>query len=192
MEEIEWRDVDGFEELYEVCADGIVRDKRRRRALSVSVDNRVCLYVDGRRFQRTVARIVAEAFKPYDGMDADKVLHVDGNKGNNAVSNLRWMKHEAQDVSGIKMASQKPGRPTNESRLRDLEASLSVAHKKLDDIIDLIKSGAVASCGVPDEAYDHLRADVDAVKEIVSKLPPTAADTIRNAEMMMEENGFYD
>lgn len=49
----------------------------------------VSLYRDGKGYGKLVHRLVAEAFIPNNDPTKDTVDHIDGNKLNNNVSNLR-------------------------------------------------------------------------------------------------------
>lgn len=51
----------------------------------------VNLYRDGKGYGKLVHHLVAEAFIPNDDPTKDTVDHIDGNKQNNEVSNLRWL-----------------------------------------------------------------------------------------------------
>ena len=99
------KDIPGFEGLYVVTDGGDVMSIYRQytdkigrlmfkasRVLSAAPDNRgyriVHLYDrDGGSAAKSVHRLVAEAF--IDGM-SEQVNHIDGNRGNNNVSNLEW------------------------------------------------------------------------------------------------------
>ncbi|AEK07107.1 hypothetical protein JOEDIRT_76 [Mycobacterium phage JoeDirt] len=109
----EWRDVPGWEGLYQVSSLGRVRSverlaiqKRWGRPNVRVVRERILkpytsgpkppiylmvrLYRDGKKTQRKVHHLVAEAFlgpKPFE--DA-KVLHWDDDQSNNRADNLRW------------------------------------------------------------------------------------------------------
>lgn len=97
MPEIEWRIIDGFNGLYEVSSDGHVRNTETERLLAACVDgsDKGYLYVHlmdrthKKKVNRHIHRLVAAAFienpenKPY-------VDHIDGDRFNNSVDNLRW------------------------------------------------------------------------------------------------------
>lgn len=89
---MEWRPVVGFEGRYEVSDDGQVRSLcwERVRILKPGLSsNKYFTVTIGRGNTRTVHSLVAEAFlgpRP-EGME---VLHIDGSRDNNHVSNLRY------------------------------------------------------------------------------------------------------
>lgn len=88
-----WKDVVGFEGLYEVSNHGRVRraDTKRMKATPLNVYGypQVNLYKDGVSHLSRVHRLVAIAFIPNpDGFDC--INHKDENPTNNNVSNLEW------------------------------------------------------------------------------------------------------
>ena len=76
---------------YEISNTGKVRDKVNDRILNTSVNKGyiiVGLRINGKRYIKDVHRLVAQYFIP----DFDKnlaVIHIDGNKTNNTVENLK-------------------------------------------------------------------------------------------------------
>jgi hypothetical protein len=92
----EWRDIEGFDGLYQVSSLGSVRSFRRSPDGAILKPGNthgymfVCLYkAPGAKDQRYVAHLVADAFlgpKP-DGM---QVCHNDGDTKNNRLKNLRY------------------------------------------------------------------------------------------------------
>ena len=104
-----WRPALDFEGVYEVSSEGRVR-RIGRAPLKPQRDKRgylvVDLVADGRRKNAKIHRLVATAFLP-PKPGCGEVNHLDGDKANNAVSNLEWtdrsgnLKH-AFNVLGVK------------------------------------------------------------------------------------------
>ena len=63
----------------------------------------VCLYKDGKGKQRYVHRLVAQAFIP-NPENKREVDHIDNNKTNNDMSNLRWVTHKENQNNAITRA----------------------------------------------------------------------------------------
>lgn len=91
----EWRDVIGYEGLYEVSSLGNVRSSYTGRVLSPGVSQGyyyVALYKDGMRRNKQVNRLVAEAFLP--NLDNHPLVHHKNElKTDNDVSNLEWQSY---------------------------------------------------------------------------------------------------
>ena len=97
MKEI-WKDIIGFEGVYEISSYGRVRSVKSGRILSTSKCGGcrgyagVCLSKNGKSYGRLVHRLVAEAFIPLvEGLS--EVNHRDEDKTNNRVENLEWCDH---------------------------------------------------------------------------------------------------
>ena len=100
MEEI-WKDVEGFEGLYQVSNDGRIKSfKQWKRAgcpqefiLKPSISNagylQVTLYKDHIRSKFLVHRLVASAFVQ-NPSNLPHINHLDENKRNNRAENLEW------------------------------------------------------------------------------------------------------
>lgn len=88
----EWRDVVGYEGLYIVSSLGRVYNIKTKRILN-NIDyygyNKVALYKDGEQRRHFIHRIVANAFIPNE-YNLPQVDHIDTNRSNNNVSNLKW------------------------------------------------------------------------------------------------------
>ena len=89
----EWRDVVGYEDLYQVSSMGRVRNVRRGTVLKTHPDRagyiKIGLSKNGRQTGKFVHRLVAEAFIDNPESKTD-VNHKNGIKGNNNLSNLEW------------------------------------------------------------------------------------------------------
>lgn len=110
----EWRDIKGFEGLYQisnygrvkrlkfahVSASGITTWVEKEKILKPKRDKKGYLFVAlgcGKkdvRPNKKIARLVAETFIENKNPLANQVDHIDRNKQNNNVSNLRWVTNE--------------------------------------------------------------------------------------------------
>src|SRR5262245_5051542 len=94
-----WLPVVGYEGLYEVSDDGRVRSLHNRTlglALPPFLDEdgypRVHLNREGRRRNRRIHRLVAEAFHArHRNILHNEVAHLDGSRTNACASNLKWV-----------------------------------------------------------------------------------------------------
>jgi hypothetical protein len=88
-----WKDVKGYEGLYKISPSGKVWTCRKQRLKVPSEQNSgyllVFLVKDGKRKAYLLHRLVAENFIDNPNGFAE-VNHKDGDKKNNAVSNLEW------------------------------------------------------------------------------------------------------
>lgn len=107
-----WKDVVGYEGIYEVSDTGLIRTHKDKTTYSTrhntlrhwkqrilkdktpnGRDARLALWKDGKEKYFLVHRIVAEAFiLKVEGKEC--INHKDGNPKNNHVSNLEWCDHE--------------------------------------------------------------------------------------------------
>ena len=94
MEEI-WRDIDGYEGLYQVSNKGRVKSLKygKERILRPGWKTGGYLFVilckNGNQSKQRIHRLVAQAFIPNPN-NKPQVNHLDENKKNNCVDNLEW------------------------------------------------------------------------------------------------------
>lgn len=106
-----WKDVKGYEGLYEVSNFGRVKSKDRRvkvvykstfyknlkgkilKPTNTIGYDKVALYKEGRQKYHNIHRLVAEAFIPNEN-NLPIVNHKDESRNNNHVDNLEWCTHK--------------------------------------------------------------------------------------------------
>lgn len=96
LEREQWRDIEGYEGVYQVSDLGRVRSLKfgKTRVLK-AYENRygywkVFLWKDGKRQNIYVHRLVAQAFIKNENLLNTEINHRDENKENNRASNLEW------------------------------------------------------------------------------------------------------
>ena len=89
----EWRDIESFPG-YSVSDAGSVRNDDTGRLMAKSVNQHGIVHVgltrDKRQQRRALSLLVAEAFIPRPSFKFDSPINLDGNRLNNAASNLMW------------------------------------------------------------------------------------------------------
>lgn len=129
MEKEVFRDVLGYEGLYQVSNYGRVKSLERKnifycglrkeylerptkeKILNYNKSNRgylqVCLTKDGKSKTYTVHRLVAKAFIP-NLKNKKQVNHIDGNKENNNIDNLEWATSSENNKHAFRTGLNKP------------------------------------------------------------------------------------
>lgn len=109
MEEI-WKDIPGYEGLYEASSFGRIRSHKNKttytkrhgtrkwksrimkgRGNNITTGSRVGLWKNGVVKEFLVARLVAITFLGQPSKDANTVNHINGNRLDNNINNLEWL-----------------------------------------------------------------------------------------------------
>lgn len=89
-----WKQVIGYD-MYQVSNLGRIRNKNTGKVLKPAYQPSgytiVCLRKDGKNNTEPVRRIVMNAFNPIDNSNKYDIIHIDNDKTNNAVDNLKWV-----------------------------------------------------------------------------------------------------
>lgn len=92
----EWRDIEGYENLYQVSSFGRVKSLRRNQIIKLRKDYRenlwgLYLHKDGKKEWHTIQYLVLKTFvgTPNDGNNY-VILHLDKQIDNNRLDNLMW------------------------------------------------------------------------------------------------------
>jgi NUMOD4 motif len=89
----EWATIDAFPH-YEASTQGRIRNRKTERIMQTSLNQYgvlgVKLMKDGRQFHRSVPLLVAATYIPKQNPGFDTPINLDGDRHNNAVSNLMW------------------------------------------------------------------------------------------------------
>lgn len=110
----EWKDIEGFEGLYQVSNTGKVKSLTRyKKEIKPELHKgeyfRVGLSNKGKKIHKFVARLVAKAFVANPD-NKPCVNHIDGDRQNNNHWNLEWMTHSENNQhaydNGLRVISQ--------------------------------------------------------------------------------------
>lgn len=146
---MEWRDIVGYEGFLQVSDQGDVRsverDLHHRNDTTMVMKSKILkarpdpkgylkvrTSVNNEKTSIKVHRAVAEAFIP-NASNKPQVDHIDGNKSNNNVSNLRWVTNkENYDYSvanGLRVGSALALKRSKDSDIRKQNAAKSVRER---------------------------------------------------------------
>jgi hypothetical protein len=105
----EWRDIEGYEGLYQVSSFGNVRSKQNQTYRSLAKDSDgyyyVVLWKNDKKKNKSVSRLVGKAFIQ-NPENKPVIDHIDRCKTNNTLLNLRWATYSENSLNRIFYNSQ--------------------------------------------------------------------------------------
>ncbi len=122
-----WKDIKGYEGLYQISNLGRVKSLRKIRGIQIQKEKiltlqpikggyyRAKLCKNGKEKSYLVHRLVAETFIP----EHFTVNHKDGNKSNNTVDNLEWVTQKENNIHAYKMGLKPYGTQRADSKLTE-------------------------------------------------------------------------
>lgn len=130
-----WKDIQGYEGLYSINNYGVVKSINRNIFLKNTPDKKgylyVSLYKNNKESKFKVHRLVSEHFID-NPLNFPQVDHIDRNKANNIVTNLRWANNSMN-------AHNTAPRKTGTSKYKGVSLDKSAVHKKWKAIVSIDK-----------------------------------------------------
>ena len=113
-----WKDIEGYEGLYQVSNKGRIRALNFKRTGECRVLKKyirhgyhvVHLYKNGCYKTFRVHRLIAKSFIP-NLENKPHINHIDGNRGNNSLDNLEWCTPRENSLHAIRTGLAKPPKP---------------------------------------------------------------------------------
>jgi hypothetical protein len=114
-----WKDIKGYEGLYKISSLGRVYSHVTYRYLKYGINKKtgypaVCLFKNGKYATKKLHRLIAEAFIP-NPLNLKEVDHIDRNKKNFNINNLRWVTHSQNMLNSNAGKWFKKGEPRPET-----------------------------------------------------------------------------
>ena len=149
MQEEIWKDVIGYEGLYEVsnlgnfrklCSNGYVKQ------LKTTTNSRgyhiIDLRKNGKVKQYRISRLIAEAFIP-NSENKPYVDHIDTNKSNNCIDNLRWVTPSENSNNDLSRLHMLESWQNEERRLNQRLMNLRDKHPRARAVCQLDENGNI-------------------------------------------------
>ena len=125
----EWKDVVGYEGIYQVSSLGRIKSLERMRCHGKTYKEKikcshlingyvvVMLFKNGKHKNCKVHRLVAEAFIPKPE-NKPCIDHIDTNRENNCVENLRWVTYQENYHNPLSLKAQREARGRRNHKIK--------------------------------------------------------------------------
>ena len=161
-----WKEIDGFQGRYEISDTGEIRNTKTGRILVLKIDDDGYYQIglrklgDRKRYWFYIHRLVAISYLEEPINSSMQIDHIDHNKQNNSVSNLRWITIQDNNLNR-ELKPWKTNKTTGELYItkykngymirinrsdykkRIWERDLDMAIKRRDECLDEIRGVAV-------------------------------------------------
>lgn len=161
MQEV-WRDIKGYENLYQISNFGNVKSIRRNMVMKQSKNvwgyPTVSLYKDKNEKRYAIHRLVGLNFIE-NPLNKPEINHIDGNKENNRVENLEWCTRSENMKHSFANGLEKPVYMYGEDNVR----SKAMKQYTLDGkYVQTFESGGIASRYLKDKL--NLKSDIESIR----------------------------
>ena len=157
-----WRDVDGYDGMYQVSDLGRVRSRKSGEWKVLRANKRMDGYVqvrlskDGKQNTALVHRLVASAFIPNDDSSKTIINHRNEVKSENSVSNLEWCDYQYNSTyKDIHLRHKQYIHPKYK---RDKIKELYRPDLSVDDNLEIFKANGIECCRA---TVQNLRRDIN-------------------------------
>ena len=125
------KDIPGFEGFYKASSEGYITNGRKILKTYMINSGYCCLKLYGKAYKKSVLlhRVIAETFLP-NPLGKPEVNHKDGDKCNNAVSNLEWVTSAENKAHAIQTGLKGYNTPTKGKKLSKMSKYHNVGYDK--------------------------------------------------------------
>lgn len=184
---------------YAACTSGKIYSIRSGKFLHQVVQKsgycHVTLSQDGKKNNFLVHRLIALAYLAIDP-ERTTVNHIDGNKQNNALSNLEWMNHQEQAqhalVTGLRSGTRNPDRNLTDETVHKICQLLEDSWRNKDIATTLGVGPELVAKIRHGTTYSDISSQYDFTKAWTSRRKICTEKLIKICEMLESGNSYGD